>query len=1402
MRQVRFSILVLTLLISFAAFAQSEGEFTPSEEDAQLAAAARIGGTVSVGIELVDEPAAVVYSQAKKKGASHASATAEAKRQLGKIKAAQQKVLAQLRHPSIGAQVVFETQRTFNGFGAYVDADRLDLIRAIDGVESVHLLAPQTPTNAGSVPFIQAHAAWVAAGGSYTGQGIRLGIIDSGVDYIHTNMGGPGSGYAANDTKVVGDTPGVFPGAKVVGGWDFVGDAYDAGGATAAIRTPVPDPDPMDCGGHGSHVAGSAAGMGVNPDGTTYSGPYDGSTPFNSLKIGPGVAPGAQVYALRVFGCGGSTTLTTAALEWSTDPNGDGDFSDRLDVVNLSLGSAFGSPTDASATAAQNAALAGVIVVIAAGNSGDTHYIVGSPGSSTRALTVAASQDPGFPAMRFNAPASIAGTKPIGRPTGWGVQPTDPGVTGQVVATVPADACVPITNAAAVAGKIAFIDRGGTAPVGFPACGFEVKAKYAQDAGAIGVIIGNVASSASPLVPPGMGGGGIGGVVIPAVSLGLTEANQIRSNLGAGVNVTILRSATGNLNVVADLAASFSSRGMRRVDNVLKPDIAAPGVGINSTWVGSGNDSFDNNGTSMATPHMAGAMALLRQIHPDWSVEELKALVMNTAAHDLFLNQGQVPPRYGVARQGAGRANLASASTAAVIAMNDLGDGSVSVSFGDVAVLGTHTSTRTIKVVNKGTTAQTYTVSLFDTQTVPGVSYSLPDGNSVTVGPGQTATLRVQLNANAAAIKHSRDTTMSATQTNTAGTVLNRIYLSEQSAYVVLTPSSGPVLRVPVHAVVRPASAMGTTQSALLISGATGTHTVTLSGTQVNNGAAATDPRSVVSVLELAGSSADLGSTVPQRRAADLKAVGVTANASNVYFGVATHGKWTALWDVEFDIYIDRNRDGVDDVVFFNTTQVAGQNRIDVHGTSVLNLPAGTTVPGSVFSFVNGVNHSTHTIPYNNNVVMLTARLADLGVTSATGRFNYRVDTFARGFSGRVDTFSGSYDPFNRGLTIVNGTSVPLFNDFNGVSLSIPYNTANYNANASKGVLLLHHYNADGAQLLPASAPVATATTVAAAAGQYSDVVTLSASVSPSTVVGQTISGSVAFTVNGVPAGSAPVAANGTASLAYTITNPAGSYAIGASFVSTNPFFTGSSGSSTLTVTLENATVTPSAANPGSVQVSAPGGNASFTLSADIAEVADGSVGNIALASPVTVTLTPVGPGSAITQSATFALNGNVLVASASFPSVPVNVYDVTFTIGGANYTGSGSGIIAVFDPSLGNVTGGGTIVRDGVRASFGFNVKYQKNGNAQGQILYIEHRASGPVKVKANSVGTLSIAGDTAIILGKAVVDGVGNYQFRLTATDNGEPGSGDELGLQVDGRPDLSFAPVTLSGGNIQVP
>ncbi|MCR9204944.1 MAG: S8 family serine peptidase, partial [Halobacteriovoraceae bacterium] len=190
------------------------------------------------------------------------------------------------------------------------------------------------------------------------GKGIKVGVIDTGIDFTHTMMGGTGNTADYENMDKEKETP-LFPNQKVVGGYDFAGTDYSPGAVFPDWRVPRPDVNPVDEGGQGTHVAGSVAGIG---DGTNT---YDG------------VAPDADLYALKVFGNNGGTsdTVVIAAMEWAMDPNGDMDPSDRLDVLNLSLGGSYGKPYILYSLAIQNLAKAGVFTTISAGNSGPTPYI-------------------------------------------------------------------------------------------------------------------------------------------------------------------------------------------------------------------------------------------------------------------------------------------------------------------------------------------------------------------------------------------------------------------------------------------------------------------------------------------------------------------------------------------------------------------------------------------------------------------------------------------------------------------------------------------------------------------------------------------------------------------------------------------------------------------------------------------------------------------------------------------------------------------------------------------------------------------------------------------------------------------------------------------------------------------
>lgn len=1062
------------------------------EVDNQLAA---MQGPSKIVIELADQPTTLAFASAQANGVSAAQATAQAKTQLATINTAQQRLQAQLTAPAVGAQVIYRTQRVLNAIAVQVDASKFAQIKALPGVKAIYPSVTKYAEHTSSVPLIGAPEVWQQYG--IAGDNITIGIIDTGIDYLHTNFGGPGTqaAYDANTTTVVGDNQ-FYPNAKVVGGFDFVGDAYNGDNA------PVPDPDPLDCNGHGSHVAGTAGGYGVNADGSTYTGSYNAGTNFNALRIGPGVAAKAQLFALRVFGCDGSTNVTELAIEYSVDPNGDGDFSDRLDVINMSLGSDFGSAFDTSAVASDNAAAAGVVVVASAGNSGDTYYITGSPATSSRTISVASSVDSTdtIDGFRVNTPSAIAGVKPSSNAINYDFTGKPP-VTGDVVyPPSQRSGCQAFTaaNAALLAGKIALLDW--TIIGGTNECGSGTRVNNAANAGAIGVIL---------VYPNTFIAIAIGGSTrIPSTITTAPVGDQIKAQLAANtpVNATLTNEYNGSQRVVApernDTLSDFTSRGPRRGDNVLKPDIAAPGQTIFSAAALTGNQGVSFNGTSMAAPHVAGTMALLRQLHPDWSVAELKALAMNTANNDLRSQIAADSQIFGPGRVGAGRVDVPDAAASQVVAYNADSPELVSVSFGNVEVVGTATATRRIRVLNKSNQARTYNVQYRPVVDVPGVSYALST-NSVTLPAFGSTDVVVTMTATAAQMKHTRDLTVSDRQSN-----LPRHWISEEAGYAVMTSANAPTLRVPVHAVARPASNMRAANNVLPVGNQSRSEgALQLRGQGVLTGTAfPTDTVSIVTAFELQNSSPNEARTPGLADNGDLKYVGVTTDLrststvtnptglvenSTLYFGVATHGDHSTPnpQEVEFDVYIDTNKDGKDDFVLFNYNYAqvtGGGDANDVFVTVLINLNLPSGAPGriSIQEFINGVSARLDTQPFNTNVLVLpvfagnTTTQRGLGLTNVNSSFNYRVVTFSSdlaldeedlgsgepdaGFADRTPTLT--YNAARPGLDFSDPQAggVPAYFDLDGEEIPFFYDRSAFFANGSQGALLLHHHNARG----------------------------------------------------------------------------------------------------------------------------------------------------------------------------------------------------------------------------------------------------------------------------------------------------------------------------------------------------
>ncbi|NUN05870.1 MAG: S8 family serine peptidase [Bdellovibrio sp.] len=553
------------------------------------------------------------------------------------IETEQADTIAALQKISPQIRVLIRYRLVLNGLAIWAPAEAFEQIKNLPNVimqeKATNFARPKAATVAPktavgektSVNFIGsdlAHAQGI------NGEGLRVGIIDTGIDYTHKMLGGEGTEEAFKANNPLLANP-AFPNKKVVGGIDLVGTEYNAASPDPVLRVPKPDANPIDEGGHGTHVAGTVAGIG---DGlNTYSG----------------VAPAADLYALKVFGANGSTSdeIVIAALEFAADPTGDLSFKEQLDVVNLSLGGGYGNPHIMYNHAITNLVRGGTIVVAAAGNSGDTGYIVGAPGSSDDAISVASSVDNQnqnvlFPAAEFKFGSEILNAEMIeGAITKPLAEVTD--AQGELIFLGLADKDFDAALKEKVKGKVAFIDRGGVA--------FSDKVKRAAEAGAVAVIVANNADDA-PFVM-----GGDGKFEIPGAMISKKDAATLKAEMAKGpVTVNLKTTVKIEKPWLADTMSTFSSRGPRSDDGLIKPEISAPGTNIISADMGGGARGVENSGTSMASPHIAGVMALLKQKHPTLSPYELKSVLMS---------QGKViadpkGAQYSVSRQGAGRAQV------------------------------------------------------------------------------------------------------------------------------------------------------------------------------------------------------------------------------------------------------------------------------------------------------------------------------------------------------------------------------------------------------------------------------------------------------------------------------------------------------------------------------------------------------------------------------------------------------------------------------------------------------------------------------------------------------------------------------------------------------------------------
>jgi subtilisin family serine protease len=1044
---------------------------------------------VQVMVELSDVPAAAPYAEALKEARSQAdaaysyalanpnaagsqavlrnsqkveispAAASQVESHAQRLDQVQQGILPSLTGGKINGRLLYRVQHAYNGIALAVSPSSLSEIAQLPGVKAVHPLHPKYLTTTFSdIDFLRART---ATGGLWTtggvlGENIKVADIDTGLDYVHANFGGNGDYTGVTDT----DPNGHFPSAKVPGGTDLVGDAYNADDPTSV---PMGDSNPMDCNGHGTGTASLIAGFGENSDGTTYTGAYDATNPnMSSLKISPGFAPKALLYPVRVFGCAGSTNVVVEAIDWA--------ITNHMDVINMSLGSDEGFADDPDAVAAANAASMGIIVCSAAGNAGDSYYIHSSPASATGTLSVAATfnDQSGFISdsnVTANTPAAIAGQK---FPSIYGnasphVGPA--GLSGNVVYAVPADASTALTNSANVSGNICLIDRGTVT--------FLAKVQAAFNAGAIAVIVDNFNNPTSdPIVMATNGQPNIPDVMISKTSRDTIVAASGGFNATTGVPANQVNVTLNNDNAVIthggaapDTIPSYSSRGPRLPDSALKPDVAAPAevVGVATSRSGSGVENF--NGTSSATPHVAGTMALLRQLHPTWSVQELNALICNTATHDLFTTTSH-STQYGVGRIGAGRIDLTNAGGTNVVAFNGSGASEMGISFGvvETPANGSTTLTKNITVENKGTTNVMYDLSVQNDPALAGASFSFPNGTSLTVSRGATVTIPVTFTATGSALKHAKEASVSSQLP--AG--VNREWLTEAAGYAVLTPKKGSTLRVPLYAAPKPVATMHTTATNVTVAnGSGGTTSLPLAGTPVNSGSSfPTDIISLVKAFEL-----QYQGTGPSTDANKLKYVGVTSdysvqkNKANtvITFGLEGFGDAAVpeFNSSDKEIFIDSTGNGTFDFAIFLSSVANGTAHSNAYFPVLVDLNANTAT--QLPFRTNLVNPGAKDAnSFNNSAVLVSVPASALG-NGGVNSFHYVVVTFDRNGKPMDQTPLLSYSLVSPGFVLSGGNLEPFYyNDVPNTSIPVQYDSKNFTSNGSLGVLLVHRHNGDG----------------------------------------------------------------------------------------------------------------------------------------------------------------------------------------------------------------------------------------------------------------------------------------------------------------------------------------------------
>lgn len=888
------------------------------------------------------------------------------------ISAQQADLLSRMPQLAPSARVLGQVQIVLNAVFVEGDAAEMAKLAADPAVLSVTPARDYELDLSETVPYIGASA---VQGMGYDGTGVRVAVLDSGIDYYHAALGGSGNpaDFAADDPTII--EPGTFPTAKVVGGYDFVGSNWPN-------TAEEPDPDPLDAGsggGHGTHVAHIIGG--VN-----------------------GVAPGASLYAVKVCSSVSSSCSGIAliqGMEFAADPDGDLDPSDHVDLINMSLGSPYGNPFDDDLSlAVDNATAVGIMTVTSCGNSADKPYASGSPGNALTALATAQTNVPsavqpllevvdpvGYDPIAavfqdWSAPLTTRIEAPLQYADGAGGYVDGCSLGADPNSPDPANAPFPPGS---LTGKIVLVDRG--------TCNFSIKIHNIQYGGGLAGIIGLVAPG-----DPFAGSYGAGGpYTIPGYMISQTDSNLLKG-LIAGGGTTVAFDPAFGIPLVQHMVGS-SSRGPNIYQNLLKPEIGAPGASV-SAIAGTGTGEGPFGGTSGASPMVTGSAALLKQAYPGRSPLELKAVLMNTGETNIM----NVPAFFGgdlapISRIGGGEVRVDRALAAPAAAWDEeLPSGGLG--FGFVDVFKTKVLYKTVVVRNYSNVWIHYRINnsfRFANDEASG-AVTIETPGSVLVGPQNRATFYVKMTIDGSLLPPN------AMNSGSMGADPAPLTLNEYDGYLTLTDASGATAPIHVawHVLPRQAAYVQGRQRLLLGSG--------VDNIELRNrglGVAQNDS------YTLLATSPDIpeGARGAQSPTPDLRAVGVSSfyapagycgpEESFIWaFAINTWERQAHLMPVHHYIWLDTNMDGTDDYALVNRdasglTSISDGRQL----TYAYDLATGV---GSAYFYTE---HSTNT---GNTVLYICSDQIGMNWTDAMNTpVGVEFEAFDFYYGGPGDVISG-----------------------------------------------------------------------------------------------------------------------------------------------------------------------------------------------------------------------------------------------------------------------------------------------------------------------------------------------------------------------------------------------------------